>query len=168
MSARDLSDAGPARGGDRWFLKLYPRDWRERYGDELCAMIGDGPLSFRSSMDLIAGAIDARVMKERKMPPILRTACLTKNDPQSIADGMRGAAMMIVSTVILSGIGIAAGKNGFHETGDFFKGLSFPVSLAMMSHVMYLRKQSAAAKWIITGGTITFLVVISLLAAVFL
>jgi hypothetical protein len=168
MSARDVSGTTPARGGDRWFLKLYPRDWRERYGEELAAVVGDEPLSLKNSIDLIAGAIDARVTKERKMPAILRTGCLTKNDPQSIADGMRGAAMMIVSTAILSGIGIAAGRNGFHETGDFFKGLSFPISLAMMSHVMYLRKQSAAAKWIITGGTITFLVVISLLAAVFL
>jgi hypothetical protein len=38
----------------------------------------------------------------------------------------------------------------------------------MMMHMMYLRKQSAAAKWIITGGTIKFLVVVSLLATVFL
>jgi hypothetical protein len=47
-------------------------------------------------------------------------------------------------------------------------GLAFPFSLAMMSHVMYLQKQSAAAKWIITGGTMTFLIVVSLLATVFL
>ena len=168
MNARESSELTPPRAGAPWYLKLYPREWRERYGDELSAMVGDRPLSLRSAIDLIAGAIDARVTKERTMPSILRTACLTRNDPQSIADGMRGAAVMIGSTLVLSGIGIAAGKGGFHETGDFFKGLSFPISMAMMSHVMYLRKQSAAAKWIITGGTMTFLVVISLLATVFL
>jgi hypothetical protein len=166
MSASDVRRAHSPR--ERWFLKLYPRDWRDRYGDELSELVGDRPLSLRNAIDLIAGAIDARATTERKMPPMLRTACLRQNDPQSIADGMRGAAMMIASTVVLSGIGILFGKNGWHETGDFFKGLSFPFSLAMMSHVMYLRKQSAAAKWIITGGTITFLIVISLLATVFL
>jgi hypothetical protein len=168
MTARDTADATPPAGGDRWFLKLYPREWRERYGDELSAMVGDRPLSLGSSIDLIAGAIDARFTEERKMPSILKTGCLTSNDPQSLADGIRGAAVMIGGTVVLSGVGILASKNGFHEAGDFFKGLAFPFSLAMMSHVMYLRKQSAAAKWIITGGTMTFLIVISLLATVFL
>ena len=168
MSARDLSGTTPAQGGDRWFLKLYPREWRERYGDELSAMVGDRPLSLSTSIDLIAGAIDARVTKERKMPAILRTGCLTKNDPQSIADGFRGAGVLLAWTIVLTGIGIAAGRLGWTDTGDFFKGLSFPVSFTMMMHMMYLRKQSAAAKWIITGGTITFLVVVSLLATVFL
>ena len=98
------------------------------------------------------------------MPSILKTGCLRSNDPQAIADGLRGAAAMIGGTVVLSGIGILFGRNGFPEAGDFFKGLAFPFSLAMMSHVMYLRQQSAAAKWIITGGTMTFLIVISLLA----
>jgi hypothetical protein len=168
MSARDLSGTTPAHGGDRWFLKLYPRAWRERYGDELSAMVGDRPLSLRTSIDLIAGAIDARVLKERTMPSILRRACLMPNEPQSVTDGLRGAAVLLAWTVVLTGVGIFAGKAGWKDTGDFFKGVSFPVSFAMMMHVIYLRRQSAAAKWIITGGTITFLVVISLLATVFL
>lgn len=149
---------------DRWFLKLYPREWRERYGDELAAMVGERPLSLGSSLDLIAGAIDARFTKEKKMPSILRTACLTRNDPQTIADGMRGAAVMIVSSLVFLATGIVANRSGWHQSGEFFKGLSFPFSLALMSHYLYLRKQSPIAKWIITGGTLTFLVVISVVA----
>ena len=149
---------------ERWFLKLYPREWRERYGEELSAMVGDRPLSLGSSIDLIAGAIDARFTTEKKMPSILRSACLMRSEPQSIADGMRGAAVMIVSSLVFLAAGIAANRNGWHQTGEFFKGLSFPFSLALWSHYMYLRKQSPIAKWIITGGTITFLVIISVVA----
>lgn len=53
---------------DRWFLKLYPREWRERYGDEFSAMVGDRRLSLENSIDLISGAIDARFTKGAKMP----------------------------------------------------------------------------------------------------
>lgn len=164
MTARDLGAATPPRDQDRWFLKLYPREWRERYGDELSAMVGDRRLSLGSSMDLISGAIDARFTKGATMPSILKTACLTRNDPQTIADGMRGAAVMIVSSLIFLSAGIIANRNGWHQTGEFLKGLSFPFSLALMSHYMYLRRQSVAAKWIITGGTLTLLVIISVVA----
>lgn len=149
---------------DRWFLKLYPRAWRDRYGDELSAMVGHRRLSLGSAIDLIAGAIDARFTKGAKMPSILKTACLTRNDPQTIADGMRGAAVMILSTLVFLAAGVAANRSGWHQVGEFLKGLSFPFSLALMSHFMYLRRQSAAAKWIITGGTLTFLVIIAVVA----
>ena len=45
-------------------LRLYPRDWRDRYGGEMAAMLGDEPLTLRAATDLLAGAIDARVNSE--------------------------------------------------------------------------------------------------------
>jgi len=153
---------------ERWFLKLYPRDWRARYGDELLAVVGDGPLSLRTSIDLIAGAIDARVTEEKKMPSILKTACLTRNEPQTVADGVRGAGAMIGGTLIFLALGMIAKRVGWFDAAETLKGMAFPVSLVFMSHVMYLRRQSRAAKWTITGGTMTFLIVISLFATVFL
>lgn len=156
----------------RWFLKLYPREWRERYGDELLAMVGDRPLSLGSSIDLIAGAIDARFTKGTRMPSALKSACLARgerfarpNEPQTIADGMRGAAVMIISSLVMLAVGVVAKRNGWPQAGEFFEGVSFPFSLVLWSHYMYLRKQSPLAKWIITGGTVTFLVIISALNA---
>lgn len=148
----------------RWFLKLYPREWRERYGDELCELVGDRPTSLRTSMDLIAGAIDARFTKEKKMPSILRTACLTRNEPQTVADGIRGAGVMIGSTLIFLALGMIARRAGYPDTAETLKGMSFPVSIVLMSHVMYMRKQSPIAKWVITGGTLALLTVISFVA----
>ena len=99
------------------------------------------------------------------MPSVLKAACLTKTEPQTAADGMRGAAVIIVGSLAMLGLATVARREGWPEAADALAGLSFPVSLALMSHVMYLRKQSFKVKAIITGGTLTFLVVISILNA---
>lgn len=146
-------------------LRLYPRDWRERYGDELLALVGDRSLSVRTTVDLIAGAIDARLTKGTKMPSVLKSVCLSRNEPQTAADGLRGAAVIIVGSLVFLGLATLARRSGWPETGDALAGISFPVSLVLMTHVMYLRKQSFAVKAVITGGTLTFLIGISIINA---
>jgi hypothetical protein len=42
-------------------LRLYPRAWRERYGDELVALLAERPASMLDNLDLIRGALDARL-----------------------------------------------------------------------------------------------------------
>jgi hypothetical protein len=42
-------------------LRLYPRAWRARYGDELAAMLEEHPASLLDRLDLIRGALDARL-----------------------------------------------------------------------------------------------------------
>ena len=42
-------------------IKQYPRDWRERYGDEMLAVLEDAPLTAFAIVDTIRGAIDAHV-----------------------------------------------------------------------------------------------------------
>lgn len=42
-------------------LRLYPRAWRERYSDELVALLEDHPASVVDHLDLIRGALDARL-----------------------------------------------------------------------------------------------------------
>ncbi len=41
-----------------WLLKLYPRPWRRRYGDEVAAIVAEQPFSIALVIDLIAGALD--------------------------------------------------------------------------------------------------------------
>jgi hypothetical protein len=40
-------------------VRLYPRPWRDRYGDEMQATIEAGPVRARDRLDLIRGALDA-------------------------------------------------------------------------------------------------------------
>jgi hypothetical protein len=42
-------------------LRLYPRAWRERYGDEVEALLDEHPASLLDQLDLIRGALDARL-----------------------------------------------------------------------------------------------------------
>ena len=40
-------------------IALYPRRWRDRYGDEMVALIEGAPLGRRARFDLVRGALDA-------------------------------------------------------------------------------------------------------------
>lgn len=42
-------------------VALYPRDWRDRYEDEYLALLADRPPDSRGSLDIVRGAIDARL-----------------------------------------------------------------------------------------------------------
>jgi hypothetical protein len=42
-------------------LRLYPRAWRERYGDEFAELLEARPPSLRDQLDIVLGAIDARM-----------------------------------------------------------------------------------------------------------
>lgn len=45
----------------RLLLSLYPRAWQERYADELAALVEERGLSTHDVLDLIRGAVDARL-----------------------------------------------------------------------------------------------------------
>ena len=55
--------AGAARGGTGMtsLMRLYPRDWRERYEDEFLSLLAERPPDVRDRLDIVRGAIDARV-----------------------------------------------------------------------------------------------------------
>ena len=42
-------------------LRLYPRAWRERYGDEILALLDERPPTLTDRFDLLRGAFDARL-----------------------------------------------------------------------------------------------------------
>ena len=56
MRVTDRSEPVPGRG----WLRLYPRDWRERYEDEMLAVLEGRPSTGRAHVDLLRGALDAR------------------------------------------------------------------------------------------------------------
>jgi hypothetical protein len=44
---------------DGWLVRLYPKAWRSRYGDEMLALLEVAPLGWRDRLDLVRGALDA-------------------------------------------------------------------------------------------------------------
>jgi hypothetical protein len=46
----------------RWLVRLYPRDWRERYGEEFAALLQDGPGGFRALVNVLCSALRERAV----------------------------------------------------------------------------------------------------------
>lgn len=51
-------------------IDLYPRGWRDRYGDELADLIAGRPLTFSDRLDLVRGILDAHRHPELADPAI--------------------------------------------------------------------------------------------------
>jgi hypothetical protein len=49
------------RAAPGWLLRLYPLEWRARYGEEFAALLEEYPLSLLSLWDVLLGALDARL-----------------------------------------------------------------------------------------------------------
>lgn len=43
----------------KWFIYLYPKRWRRRYGNELIELLKQADMSFKTIFDLLLGIIDA-------------------------------------------------------------------------------------------------------------
>lgn len=50
----------------RLLLRLYPRAWRERYGEEFAALLAQQPLTWEGVLDIGRGAFDARQRATRR------------------------------------------------------------------------------------------------------
>jgi hypothetical protein len=59
----------------RALLRLYPRRWRERYGDEFALILRSTPPGPHTVFDVVRGAVDAHV-REIRLGPALRWALL--------------------------------------------------------------------------------------------
>ena len=53
----------------RWLLRPYPRAWRDRYGEEFLALLERQPATFRVVLDVLAGALDARLHPQVRPAP---------------------------------------------------------------------------------------------------
>lgn len=50
------------------YVGLYPRAWRDRYGDELEELLETGAIDVRTRLDLLRGAVDAHLHPARRSP----------------------------------------------------------------------------------------------------
>jgi hypothetical protein len=77
-----------------WLIRLYPPAWRRRYGRELAELLAAQPASFRTAVDLVAGAVDAW------LNPQLSTAVTAAN--------AKGAGAMLPKMLKLRSAGYGA------------------------------------------------------------
>ena len=127
-------------------LRLYPRAWRERYGAEFLAIVEEGPQSWQQVIDIISGAIDARLSSDVRRATVasrapasgggtmvLRSlmACESKRARFTKRDSLVGAGVMLGGTLLLTIAGMALRRSGWPGMGEILMSLSFPFSLTL-------------------------------------
>lgn len=93
--------APPRRVGAR-YVGLYPRAWRERYGDELEALLEANHLGLRSRVDLVRGALDAHLH-----PPA--------PSPLPVVAALTASALATAHAVVLAAQPVATDWPGYLE-----------------------------------------------------
>jgi hypothetical protein len=149
-------------------LRLYPRAWRERYGDEFAALLESEPMGFRLLADVIAGAFDAWVtglpqsgtrMAAPVGPQIL---WIRRRQPRSLRERVIQATLL--GTLVLAAIVLSATTNVSDADSSATRALSesafqvFPaVAVIPFWFAGYrLRTKIAAFGWTAAG---TFVIV---------
>jgi hypothetical protein len=97
-----------------WLLRLYPPSWRRRYGPELEELLAAGPASFRTAIDVVAGAADAWLNPQLStastaadskgdamVPKLLKLRCAGHGADYTRADARKAAAVTIGGTLAI-------------------------------------------------------------------
>ncbi len=161
-------------------LRLYPRAWRERYGEEFLATVGRGPLQMQQMIDIVSGAIDAWSStevrgvtrpaapddgKERRMRIGLRGVCERGTLRYTRRDALIGAAVMLLATLALSAMVMAARRNGWTTADAVLTQLAFPGSLVLSMPFWLLKGQSWRSQAVLMAGLLAVLLAIAWLAS---
>ena len=104
-------------------LRLYPRAWRERYGEEFLEFVGPGRLRPQQVIDIVSGAVDAHLSREVRrstapegggafMLTSLKAACARTGPRITTRDGVIGAAVMIVASLVFVALGTVLKRQG--------------------------------------------------------
>ena len=161
-------------------LRLYPRAWRDRYGEEFLSTVGDRTLTTQDVIDIFAGAIDAwlsaDVQRVTRMaaarvggePMTMKSLalCQPASARYSTGDALIGAAVMLGATFVFLVLGVAAGRASWPVTADVLTSLAFPASLSLSMPFWLLKGQPWKAQVVMTGGTLALLVVTAYLASI--
>jgi hypothetical protein len=163
----------------RKLLRLYPRAWRERYGEEFLETVGDEPVRLQLVIDIVSGAIDAwlsaevrrttlasRVTATGGRPMFLKSlvACGRPDSRYTRRDSLAGSGVMLAATLLFAVLGIAVKRGGAQVTGDILLNIAFPGALMLSMPFWLMKNQSWKAQVVIIGTTLTLLVLITYLA----
>jgi hypothetical protein len=150
-----------------WLLRLYPRGWQRRYGAEVATLLETEKFSARLALDLIAGAIDARLnphlaTKGAPMSVLLR-GChpvgATRADVVKSNVTLFGGTLLLAVAYIYLRVRIPAAKPYL----DTLVYGGFPLSLVMSSYWTYLKPYSPRVRVVLMLAT--SLIVLAILFA---
>ena len=164
-----------------WLLRLYPRAWRRRYGDEVAGMLAGRGFSLAVAVDLVAGAIDARLHPsatlaaaraaahtedKTMLEKIARFECAaTFGADVTKADHWKAAGVTVGGTLALTLVWMAARlRIGDNPYADSLSVMAYLVPFVFSMRYTYLKGRPASVQAVFIGG-MTLIVAAIMLAA---
>jgi hypothetical protein len=117
----------------RSLLRLYPSHWRQRYEEEVGALVDAAPLSVGLVVDLLRGAFEAHIHPELGAPSLLGSTGsgqipLTPPSPANRLARVAMLTVLIVMLVATGAVGYYLGRSPFCESAfDCAEPASFQV-----------------------------------------
>jgi hypothetical protein len=127
-------------------LHLYPRSWRDRYAEEFVALLSERPPSLADRLDIVRGAIDARLQPQLQGPDRLP-------DRYGFST-LAGFGLLVGAAMIMANGPVRYDEYGTYREGE--GGLVFLLMAAvLLSAGLYrvvMRLPAAASVARISGG----------------
>jgi hypothetical protein len=160
-----------------WLIRLYPPAWRRRYGREFAELLAAQPTSFRTAVDLVAGAVDAWLNPQSStavtttdakgagamLPKVLQLGSGGYSPEVTVADSIKAAAVTIVGTLAVVGVLTGAmkiyGKNPYFES---LMAMGWLVPFIISQHYTYLKGHPARVQAVLIGGPAVIVIAIAL------
>ena len=156
-------------------LRLYPRAWQERYGDEMTDLLGTRPLPPLQVIDIVMGAVDAWLSPSVRritargslatnsgvpsMTNLMKLmACSQPKVRYTTRDMLISAGVLLASSALMSFAGIAAKRAGYPEFGEAVLSLAFPMSMLISMPFGLMKGQPWRAQIAVLGSTFWILI----------
>ncbi len=144
----------------KWLVRLYPKAWRERYGEEFSEVLAGQHTSIGLIVDVLGGALDARLHPQIHV----RQTSTAKGDMMT-ADMMKRCALgepkaskkamlaLAVAYLVLTFVYVRLSKAFHGSPAVEAMGYSlFAVMMLVYLQMSYLRRRSVAAQVLFVGG----------------
>lgn len=156
------------------WLRLYPKAWRERYGDEMAEVLARQRWSLSLALDLVAGAIDARLNagqlvsetkgEKQMFARVARLSCAGYGSKVTARDRWLSIGLAlgvtIVATILWLWLRAAYPHNEYVRSFSFMTySMAYPATLPFTS----LKGRARGTQVILIGGLLLFQIAVWLL-----
>lgn len=153
-------------------VRLYPRAWRERYGEEFEELLGSRGIGLRLIVDIVFGALDARLAPQPQVAgaardagrggrvmAVLRAGCGTVSTGQEIRYAVLAAGATVAYALVYVWLKHTVGQNVWvRPMGNTV------IAVPSLTYVLLaMRHWSLRARLAFCGGVLALVFLIELL-----
>lgn len=137
----------------RVLLHLYPRGWRARYGEEVAELLVREAFTPRLVLDLIAGAVDARLTPQASATGGVMTESIFRcaRVATTREDAWKSTSVILSGSLLSALIYMALRPRQMFGYPDLLLYGGFPISMVLASYWTTLKRYRPAARFALMG-----------------